>query len=490
MYKTSVPFMGQKGFIDALRCIGYRIEKRGLTYYIEKSKKNMSAVFCGPIVKSSTNTKYIKKFFESYPPQIWSTGQNPQIDLSHAKKLVCKARSVNDLEDFIEYISRALVFSSDELIESVLIDCVLPVFFERYPDGTLLPVAVDYRVFKWVSLVSALAVVEKFGGSVRSYMDPNLGLGTLRESHPDALPRLRSLLSLGLSFFYPYIYGFVVECRPGLLFTFLFDDPYGVVPLFPWDMFDVIRQTSLLEEHTSDTVLDMMRGTASQKTIHKRYCYPKIPSQDIQKWFIYWTKCLDSLIKDTLDFTNFVKDGRVMHVEQLKYLYSLDRVFSNALLVNSDRNPMVRKTLTMQILDIISNIVCDNSRNESDAFRYFLLESTYRQYIQPVLATLPTPIRNYLLEAAETIHKDVRDVALSGIWIRKSIDKLTEDEYAARILRAIRNSHHGYKIRDFDSLLIEHTGNISNYFPDISSIFVIAITTSPSDFRIKKWGFR
>ncbi len=59
---------------------------------------------------------------------------------------------------------------------------------------------------------------------------------------------------------------------------------------------------------------------------------------------------------------------------------------------------------------------------------------------------------------------------------------LTEEEISS-LLRAYRNSHHGYFLRSNErELLLSHSGNISNALPDLSIILWNALLQDPKGF--------
>jgi hypothetical protein len=411
------------------------------------------------------------------------------------------AKSSESIHDYIENLSRAIVFCDPSRLEEFFTIHILPTFFERYPSGTVIPVSSNKEIFTAVSLLNHISLFSALGKVDKLHKD--MGFGTLREADPDNIPRVKQVLGAGLYLFYPYFQGFMDECKPGLNFIFVIDDPFYIKPKYPWDIFDVMRSTSMFDEKTPDTVTDMLTGRASQKTIHKRYASNQWNPDDFIRWIEFWVDSLNEFILDLLNMTNFINIDELKPVSQFQYFHSLSRLVSVTLLINSDRNPMTRKIFTMQFLDIVAdavNLVKPNPPNEDKIFIKLLSKVTLNNFIQPAVRKFPEPFRDYFLNMASSVYDDIFRVALDGYWLpnrdpsgqiietfRGTTYTYTDDEYVPALIRALRNSHHGYGIDKFPSMLVQHTGNISNYFPELATLINLAIIVDATRFREGNW---
>lgn len=496
--------------VDYLIGLGYSVRREGGIAILEKNPEefNKELLHVGPHLKRFDSNDHLLFFLEQNPPDQWDWPTKKSTSYRQIVGAVRNARDAKDITHFTEYLARAIVFSGTEQLRSTIIELALPAFFDRFPKGTVIPVSMDFRAFRWASAIRVLSLAGKYGNDIRNVVNPNGGIDPLKESHPDALPRLVSLLSFGLHLFYPFIHGFVVECRPGLLLAFLFDNPVEIVPRYPWDIYDITRQTGLWDEHTPSIDKDLLSGVDDDKQLYKRKTYGRLPTGTIEIWFSAWLGYLDTYIKDTFDFTNFVDaTGKINCMDQLKYWHSMDRAVANTSLVNSDRNSMIRKTLSFQVCDILGNVMISpkgNFKKEGEAFSYLLSKRTFEEQLKRILTVLPEPFNDIFSSAGQEIYSDISQVALAGLWPivkREEVGKLrlpiapaeekeyVEDDYVASLLRALRNTSHGYNTNQFDPLVLLHTGNISDYLGDVPLILLLCIITNPVKFRAEKWGF-
>lgn len=500
----------EDAIINVLAELGYSVRRDGTTALLKKNSEvfDKELLHVGPHMKRFDKSDHLLFFLEQNPPEQWDWPTKKSASYQQIKGAVRAAINSKEITYFTEYLSRAIVFSSTEQLRSTIIELALPAFFDRFPKGTVIPVSIDFKAFRWASVIRVLTLAGKYGNEIRDVVNPAGGIDLLKESHPDALPRVRSLLSFGLHLFYPFIYGFVVECRPGLLLAFLFDNPVEIVPKYPWDEFDITRQTALWDEHTSSIEKDLLSGVDDDKQLHKRKTYAPLGVEAMDNWFSYLLDCLDTYIKDTLDFTNFLDStGKINCMDQIKYWHSMDRAIASTILINSDRNSMIRKTLSFQVCDILGNIMVSpekSSRKEGQAFSYILSRTTFQEQLKPILSALPEPFNDIFSSAGHEIYTDISQVALAGLWPnvkREDAGKLripsapaeeteyTEDDYVVSLLRALRNTAHGYNTNHFDPLVLLHTGNISDYLGDVPLILLLCIITHPAKFRADKWGF-
>lgn len=489
-----------KTMIQHLERIGYHYRYKDSQHYL-RGRLARSALFRGPRINSSSSGRGLHEFLKQHSPMQWVTPGTVVADDEIVMSLLRRAKDTDTLIDYIEYLSRAIVFCDPSRLETFLTQSILPVFFERYPGGTVIPVASNRDIFTSVSLLNHISLFSALGYVDRLHKD--LGFGTLRQADRDNLPRMKKVLGVGLYAFYPYFHGFLVECKPGLNFVFVLDQPFEIKPRYPWDIFDIMRTTNMFDEDTSDTVVDLLTGRVSSKSLHKRYVSNKWSHEDFLRWIEFWIDSVNKLVLDILNMTNFLENNELKPVTQFQYFHSLSRLISTAVLINSDRSPMTRKVFTMQFLDIVSdavNLVKPNPPSESEIFLKLLSKGTLRNFIESALQKLPEPFRTHFLDMSREVYADVYKVALEGLWLpqkdatgriietyRGTTNTYHTDEYVPALLRAIRNSHHGYGIDKFTSMLMQHTGNISNYLPDLSLIITIAIIADPLRFREADW---
>lgn len=138
---------------------------------------------------------------------------------------------------------------------------------------------------------------------------------------------------------------------------------------------------------------------------------------------------------------------------------TLNRVLVEGTLLNIYVNNFQRKTLLFQIIDKVSSIVAASRNKPSGAeaaiWRELVSRTFIRTRLRPFVQRIPGSLCDYFTSATD--------------WL---LQNLEVDGLTPGVLRAYRNSSHGYKIRDAITLL-KHCQPIENDVPDLASLLVL-----------------
>jgi len=164
------------------------------------------------------------------------------------------------------------------------------------------------------------------------------------------------------------------------------------------------------------------------------------------------------------------------------YLLSLtlSRICVETYLIQSSLSSFIRKIAFFNLLDKYASLVKEFSNpkiNDVEIWKKLLTMSTYDGKIKRHLEEIDKFVGSSFAKFASHLYQDN---AISLSLDHKSI--LNEDE-VGKLLRAYRNSHHGYFLwPDERKLILSHSGNISNALPDVGVILWHAFLQSPEEF--------
>jgi len=164
------------------------------------------------------------------------------------------------------------------------------------------------------------------------------------------------------------------------------------------------------------------------------------------------------------------------------YLLSLtlSRICVETYSIQLSSSSFVRKITFFNLLDKYASLVKEVLQlgiRDVEIWKRMLSTSTYRNRIEHSLQKVDLNVGSTFKEIGSALYGD----NATTLSLNLSSD-LTEKEVTS-LLRAYRNSHHGYFLGPNDrKLLLSHTGNISNALPDLSIIFWHALLQNPKGF--------
>lgn len=179
----------------------------------------------------------------------------------------------------------------------------------------------------------------------------------------------------------------------------------------------------------------------------------RLPLEGIEGLTEWWLGC----IARTWDRLTRYGDSEMFTIG-----LTLSRTFAESLIVNTSFNHLVRKTMMFHAIDKLASLRHRKSRGQSEAevWKRLVSRSFMRQQILPFLRRVP---------ACAPLLKDMVEGLARG---------MEYEGLSPRVLRAYRNTAHGYRIRD-ERLLLKHAEPLGNDLPDLLTLLLLHTVGSP-----------
>jgi len=325
-------------------------------------------------------------------------------------------------------------------------DSVAPLFFKTFPQGQLWYVRHDEVLWRQC-LDRQLRFRNEQRGAGRPVRPPAIGQNVQPFSNlaPDILPYV-ALLWLTTTMF-PYVLFAIAPVMSG--FFLLFPSP---MPSYDgWG--DTFTLRSVIEQSLGGVYGDRREPTTSQ-----RVCVPAgaLSTELVCEYAGWWLRMVgrrwERVVKSRSDRT-FVIAG-----------LTLNRLLVEATLVNTGFTHFQRKMMFFQVLDKAAALISAarggvGQHAEVEVWQELVSRTFIRTRLLPFVKTVP---------GAGAILERVLD---------RSLDSLRFDKLTPRVLRAYRNSAHGYNIRQAD-VLFRHDEQIDNDLPDLATPLVLYLVAS------------
>jgi hypothetical protein len=138
---------------------------------------------------------------------------------------------------------------------------------------------------------------------------------------------------------------------------------------------------------------------------------------------------------------------------------TLSRILVESTLIYISLNNFERKLLFFQVLDKVSSILAaarnQSSNAEAGIWRELVSRTFIRERLKPFATKLPGSLSDFFSSNMD--------------WLLQNLHK---DDLKPSVLRAYRNSVHGYKIHDA-MVLLKHGKPIENDIPDLGSLLIL-----------------
>jgi hypothetical protein len=335
---------------------------------------------------------------------------------------------------------------------------IAPFFFKNFPNGTI-------------------CFVEQDKHDLNSFFHKEFDLANklygldhvLEGKHPQSMSGLQIYdilfdfgLSLSLMVNYPKVHGVNVYTYQG---SFLF------LPSSPIDAFQEYRLNA------ADLICANLDLLYSDDTTISRGPRPLIEYIETGAFSKYLNWYVDHLAT-LMSFAFEVADLEKFHLLSL----TLSRICVETFLVHSSFSAFVRKVVFFNLLDKYAGLVKELSSfrgSDVEIWKKILRKSFYQGMIQKQLEKIDNIVGSSFGNIGTACYEDV-STTLSLGQARAHI--LTEQEIS-ELLRAYRNSHHGYLLRPEErKMILSHDGNISNALPDLSIVLWHAFLQDPQGF--------
>jgi hypothetical protein len=215
----------------------------------------------------------------------------------------------------------------------------------------------------------------------------------------------------------------------------------------------------------------------------------------------WWTAQLNALFTEATDLGRYrLPDGHFDAGNSYRELRSLDRIISNCarIQLHPDEHAL-RVAVAFEFFDLLPNIL-DKTVGAAHVWGTLVNPSKASKLLHRAFAGAPAEIRDVLVARADAVLALLREETLEHVMpgrlhqgrvtLGAAADrKLQADDFIAKVFQQFRNTHHGYELdhghqRD---LLDAHTGHISQAFPELVVLYVLAIVAQSREALEGAW---
>jgi len=447
-------------------------------------------------VAGFTTAEFTNAFVEIDP----RVDPSARLDLKDRPKAKAAVRRWLDRGDFGQLAAKLLESSSPDLRHLWLREIALPVFFEKYPAGRVACVTYDEHTNGYLALLNTLKKIQVLNSSDPNVIEKLAGRSPMSSF---ALNVPAELIWLMLSFVsmicFPESFAFVASCEHRYFLIFVTDTPIQIAreeeERYPPVARLVPRLYSVLDSRSESSPLRL-----NSKFVRPDRQYPfnrrtHTPNSVVEFIKVYVTN-LGSLLRWMCEATNFaLPDG------QFDLDFALQTYLTIYVLLNStyriaieQTDHFARKMGLFDVLELYAALVdCSRPGTAQTATWKAHLDQAFIAEVIATLRRYPPPFSDDFVAATNDLLSDNVKVVERGLIYGKNADgtvavpnkgNVAFDSYLVSLLRALRNTKHGFAIKDEDFLAI-HTGDISNDLPDYVIALWLSFVANRSAYTLK-----
>lgn len=286
----------------------------------------------------------------------------------------------------------------------------------------------------------------------------------------------------------PFTRGFVAS-RPILEVT----RTLLLVVLTPRKTAAAMKDADVTWRQVYDDALPDLRKTDGQGTTWLRQTNHHAADLDGPALIRWWTAQLNVLFTEATDLGRFRQENGAFDAGQAyRELRSLDRIISNCVRIQTHPGDhAIRVGIAFEVFDLLPNIV-DRDISVDHLWETLVNPKKASKILNAAFASVPGEISQVLRRRTGEILSVFREEALHHVMPgRRSKGKvllgsdmsspLQEDVFIAKLMHQLRNTHHGYELEQPSQrdVLDVHTGHISQAFPELAVLYVVAILAEP-----------
>jgi hypothetical protein len=456
---------------------------------------------------TSNNIADASLILDAYEKEYSST---PEIVISYDRCLKLLSNIATEISpDNVEFFQRGITFCARLKLTKLFQEAVAPIFFGTFAGGEIFIIKTTFAYLKRAGFNRALYALSHYPDSILSR--ETKGFDSLRNWNSiEADEFLSIILQITLHLFFPYVSGFTTGHGIGLRFVFLPTKAFEYTrPFFPADWMDFMRaDTELAEERGAPLEEPDNMFKKPSRSIYGKYAFEIAPSFKVTTELVDWAiESANTTISRLYDVTNFVAGTSNQTIDPIyaqEYSHSFMHVLRDAASIISEDSRYRNKATTFRIADILSAIAEQGSlrKGQDEFFRDLFSCAAGKPTIKQILyRTGITAIKDFA-DVTDKIYENLKNTLLESVWIpgkrqlggisvrRASLSSeeiVGEDEFCGLVLRALRNTQHGYFTRGdrysrpsrFLSLI---DGNTPDDFPTLAIAWILALLVSPTDF--------
>jgi hypothetical protein len=366
--------------------------------------------------------------------------------------------------------------------EAFLRDVVAEAFFKAFPDGRIGLIRMPYAYESRQGAVRGAYVAAQYGlDAVKDDVDLGV-MGKWTMIAPSEA--LRIGLDLATAAMYPAV-SYFHAFRPGLAFIFVPGDTIQQeFTAFPSDWLALYGSRADFSHGTNRGSGISGAGSSDAIGVHRRYLQePKVSVAQICAWVEWIAECCGDHVRWGTDLTSHLEGGIVDFVTAYEHALTVDRLLRKAVTANVASQSALRKGATFEIGDILEELARLWRNNpQAEVFKPLFNPSIGPALLDQALAGAPQPWRGLLLDGAKAVYEDLRATIEQSIVVpvkktsngvmvlnrqlnTEALESL--DVFTANVLRALRNTHHGYLTRrDGQARPSRYLGLVTGALPD------------------------
>ena len=333
------------------------------------------------------------------------------------------------------------------------------------------------------------------------------GFNTLKNWQMIQAPMVgRAVLDVLNYLWYPNVAGFTGGPPVGFDLLFIFDPPERhSLPLSSENWLSIPRVHASFgkERRRLDEVFVNSKGAIAEAAAHGRLLHSRVFSADEQAVLVLWAvKATSRLLYDLTDLSNFTEENQpsasIDPVFAFEHALTVDRLIRLTLRAMSLDEPSAAKTTVFEVADLydsLSERFGNTPQGSTEFFKRLFNTQEAPKLIGAALRKLPEPFGSYLGSVCDRIYSDLERVVRDSVWLRsmvrhEGVDVRSKDlskvktegmgQFVGNVMRALRNSHHGYfTLMDRDKGK-NHKAGSSRYLWPIDGNTPDALTALPS----------
>ena len=387
-------------------------------------------------------------------------------------------------------------------LPAVLPGNALPTFFETFPGGRAIVIETNPEIETRLSLVRGAAFLKLFGKEHVSKADFT-GFASLAEWQESSSTRsARRLLSLISVLFYPQLHFFAVQ-RPIHDFVFILPEAVEIpAQAFPANWASLfINEADYGAQAIRDAPQSWKeflsdRSRAEHRHLN-RHRLPPISLLPAIDWFL---ARYDELHYRLSDPTEFVSCGEIDFATSYEFWTTIERIVRKGITSIIANQVSVRKSSAMEVVDLLQPLTKELKRPCADRlFDEFFNPFRGKRLLKNAFNAVPEPLGSFLQKKTEEIYDELEETIRASVYVKTKITERGVEVYdfrsssskveswpifTANVLRALRNTHHGYLSKyDLSGRMQSHLSLVTGDTPDsiaiLGTLFALALIADP-----------
>ena len=358
-------------------------------------------------------------------------------------------------KDFFDYVSTIIIGTQDEELYKIMAEIIAPEYQKRFPNGSIYILTISDLLFYRQGLARLLMAEQKLPDLLETASESDFpGFASMRSLQSPAISQtLKPYLSNMFLMFEPVSYGIYSDKLNGY-FLFLFGEQY--VHREP-------NPPTFVAHYLSRDFMVLQKGRPNNKD--NSYRDVKFSDDQFSEFVKEYVYRLNLLFKHLYNPTNFITaNGELDALKAFNAQSTFHLIAAETSLIFTHYlSPQVRMASVFAVLDKIANLIRmlhPNPALEVEIFKRLISEKETSK-LYGLFDLYPKPFNNLFRNKLRDLFSKLASEVKQSIFIKDRIqgenivikqnntqEKIHFDIYIQDVIRALRNTHHGYGIKD------------------------------------------